>query len=60
MTKLSEANKHKLQVQQNNALRAVLKADYDIPTAKLQADACVDSIEVCMRRKLHAKLFTWV
>ena len=46
----SNHNKHKLQVQQNNALRAVLKADYDVPTAKLYIDACVDTIDVCMKK----------
>ena len=27
-----------------------LKADYDIPTAKLYTDACVDTIDVCMKK----------
>ena len=46
----SKHNKNKLQVQQNNALRAVLKADYDVPTAKLYTDAGVDTLYVCMKK----------
>ncbi len=46
----SKTNKNKLQIQHNNALRAVLRADYDIPTAKLYSDARVDNIETCMKK----------
>ena len=46
----SKTNRNKLQIQQNNALRAVLRADYDIPTAKLHTDAGVDTVETCMKK----------
>ncbi len=47
---MNKANKHKLQVQQNNAFGAVLKADFDTLTVKLYADAGVDNVEVCMKK----------
>ena len=43
-------NKNKLQIQQNNTLRAVLRSNYDVPTTKLYADAGVDKVEVCMKK----------
>ncbi len=48
----------KLQIQQNNAFRAVLCADYDTPTVKLYRDANVDNVDVCMK-KTTCKIVYW-
>ena len=42
--------KTKLQVQQNGALRAVLRADSNIPSVELYLDANVDAVEVFIKK----------
>ena len=46
----SKGNIEKLKVEQNNAVRAVLQADYRTPCVKLYQDAKVDPIDVCMKK----------
>ena len=42
----------KLQVQQNNAVRAILNSDFRTPWVKLYSDAGIDPVDVCMKRTL--------